>query len=389
MTLTLAAQVSQVLESGNPRHERFAVDMVDGILRLATEVRASDVHFVPDPDRARLHVWFRIDGILHAGGTIEQSGLNVVSRLKILSGLLTYRTDIPQEGRIREAFGNTEMRVSTFPTIHGEKAVVRLFVGSGTFHHLADLKYHEDIEFRIREILKNTSGLFLVCGPAGSGKTTTLYAALRELQRQSPQLRCICTLEDPVEAVLPGVSQSQVKADGEFDYFRGLASLLRQDPEVIMVGEIRDPATANVVFQASLTGHLVLSTFHAGGAADAVSRLLDMQIEPYILRGGLSAVLAQRLLRRCCECHTSGNAGCESCRQTGYRGRTVVAELLCPEMTGVGPAILRRADSLNLHQTAVNAGMVSLQESARNAIRLGLSTDEEFFRVFGPAAVSK
>ncbi|MCA8998206.1 MAG: Flp pilus assembly complex ATPase component TadA, partial [Planctomycetaceae bacterium] len=251
------------------------------------------------------------------------------------------------------------------------------------YRFLSDLKLPTTIADSLKSLLQRTSGLLLVCGPAGSGKTTTLYAAFREIQKGGFEFRSLCTLEDPVEAILPGVSQSQVKPDGDFNYHRGLASLLRQDPEVIMVGEIRDPQTAQVVFQASMTGHLVLSSFHAGRAADAVSRLADMRVEPYVLRTGLLAILAQRLLRRTCSCRRHDTGGCRDCHQTGYRGRLVVAEMLQCSSVDIANAILRREDARRIQELAVATGMVPLRTVAENLVEQGLTTSDEVIRVFG------
>ena len=211
---------------------------------------------------------------------------NVVARLKVLAELLTYRTDVPQEGRIREVDTEGEVRVSTFPTLHGEKAVIRLFAASGRYLRLDDLGLPPDVRDALGRALGETSGAILLSGPAGSGKTTTIYACLRELVDASAGRRSLVTLEDPIEVAVDGVTQSQVNAPAGFDLATGLRSLLRQDPEVIVVGEVRDRTTAEVAFQASLTGHLVLSTFHAGSASGAVARLSDMGIEPYLIQVG-------------------------------------------------------------------------------------------------------
>jgi type II secretory ATPase GspE/PulE/Tfp pilus assembly ATPase PilB-like protein len=251
--------------------------------------------------------------------------------------------------------------------------------------------------------------VLLISGPAGSGKTTTAYAAMRELGRdgetrgadapRSPVRRSLVSLEDPIEAALPEVAQSQVNAAAGFGYAAGLKALLRQDPEVILVGEIRDAETAAVVFQASLTGHLVLTTFHAGSAAEAVSRLLDMGLEPYQLRSGLLAVLNQRLARRLCGCAAWSErpedrlgldvprcgvpVGCAVCRGTGYVDRFVLAELLMPGRTEIGKAILERADAVTVEARAVAAGMVSHARRAEEAVAAGLTSPAEVRRTFG------
>lgn len=381
----------------DPKSEKFAVEVVQLLLDYAREAKASDLHLVPTVAR-KIDVFCRIDGILRLAAVIEQSPQNIVSRLKVLAELLTYRTDLPQEGRIRQGEGRVEMRVSTFPTVHGEKAVVRLFVGSGSFLQLDELGYPGDVYQQCLTWLAQPQGALLVTGPAGAGKTTAMYAALRQIQRQSVSLRSLCSLEDPIEALVPGVAQSQVQPQAGFTYEVGLKSLLRQDPEVLMVGEIRDPGTASIVFQAALTGHQVLTTFHAGGAAEACGRLLDMGIEPYVLKSGLLGVLGQRLVRKLCSCHHESSdpadllglpvdrvslaGGCSDCGQSGYRGRFPLVEAFGPGREA-GAAILRRADVQEIERTAVAAGMIPLRNRAIAAVSEGLTSPQEIVRVLG------
>ena len=339
----------------DPSSPRFSVEVVELILAEARAAGASDVHLQPTAEG--LSMRWRIDGVLHEAGLVPREvAPNVVARLKVLAELLTYRTDVPQEGRIRGEAGDLEMRLSTFPTIHGEKAVVRLFAASGGLTRLDDLGLPPEILEALRRLLGETSGAILFSGPAGSGKTTTIYACLRELVAATEGRRSLATLEDPVEVAVAGVAQSQVNPPAGFDLETGLRSLLRQDPEVIAVGEIRDRATAEVAFQASLTGHLVLTTFHAGSAAGAVGRLSDMGIEPYLLRSGILAIVSQRLVRKLCDCAREVDdpsarlglpvrrarlpVGCDACGGTGYRGRLVLAEMLVPDASDLGRAIL-------------------------------------------------
>jgi type II secretory ATPase GspE/PulE/Tfp pilus assembly ATPase PilB-like protein len=316
-----------------------------------------------------------------------------------MADLLTYRTDLPQEGRVRGMPGEVEMRLSTFPTLHGEKAVVRLFAASGRFLMLDDLGLPEEIRAALARLLGATSGMIVFSGPSGGGKTTTLYACLRALVAASHGQRNLATLEDPIEVAVAGVSQSQANPAAGFTLELGLRSLLRQDPEVIAVGEIRDRPTAEVAFQASLTGHLVLTTFHAGSAAGVLGRLSDMGIEPYLLRSGLLAIVSQRLVRRLCTCARESNepemrlglplnrafvpVGCELCGGTGYRGRIVVAELLVPEPEELGAAILARSDVARLDQIARASGMVSRWERAARAVENGETSAAEIRRVLG------
>ena len=382
------------------KSEKFAVEVVQLLLDHARQSRASDLHLVPNAKK-QLDVLCRIDGLLQRVTCIESAASNIVSRLKVLAELLTYRTDLPQEGRIRNAADGVEMRVSTFPTVHGEKAVVRLFVGSGRFLKLDDLGFPGDVAAQCRQWLAQPQGVLLVSGPAGAGKTTTLYAALRQIQLQSLTPRSLCSLEDPIEALVPGVAQSQISPQAGFTYEVGLKSLLRQDPEVLMVGEIRDKVTAEIVFQASLTGHQVLTTFHAGRAAEACGRLLDMGIEPYIVKSGLLGILGQRLVRTLCSCRRESTdeadligwpvqrasvaVGCPECGMTGYKGRLPLVEAFAPHDGAVGAALLRRAAVQEIDRAAIEAGMVPLQRRAAEAIEAGLTTVPEAIRVLGIA----
>ncbi len=383
-----------------PQSATFATEAVDLLILAAIEARASDVHLQPTADGFEWR--WRVDGVLHPITVLPPSvAPKVVARLKVLAELLTYKTEIPQEGRIRGVAGEAEMRLSTFPTMFGEKAVVRFFAGSGHYQTLEQLGLPNEILPALQRLLGATSGAILFSGPAGSGKTTTIYACLRELVAATAGRRSLATLEDPIEVAVPGVAQSQVNPGAGFSLEVGLRSLLRQDPEVIAVGEIRDRETAEVAFQASLTGHLVLSTFHAASAAAVVGRLSDMGIEPYLLRSGLLAVFGQRLVRRLCECSHVGDdpkkqlglnvthfrvpVGCPICSGTGYLGRIVLVEMLQPEPTELGRAILSRSDVAQLEALAVASGMVSLWERAKTAVETGLTSPAEVTRVLGLA----
>lgn len=405
MNQQLSESFLQRIADLKPASDRYATDLVDRLLAVARETGVSDIHLLPCDGGAALRMNWRIDGVLHEVARLEHCGPNIVSRLKVMAELLTYRNDVPQEGRIRRGDESVEMRVSTFPTIFGEKVVVRLFVGSGAFRHLDDLGLPADVLDELRRRLSLTGGALLVTGPAGSGKTTTLYAGVRHILQTSAELRSVCTLEDPVEAVIGGASQSQVQPNAGFDYVTGLRSLMRQDPDVIMVGEIRDRETAGIVFQAALTGQLVLTSFHAGTSEESISRLLDLDVEPYMLAGGLSGVLSQRLLRRLCACAKTSNAeadrlgldvstvsvpqGCEACRHTGYVGRTLLAEFLSPDQPALHQAILRRADRREIGRAAAEAGMRTIAARAIEAVAAGVTSPEEFRRVFGRKIVDR
>ncbi len=379
--------------------ESYAAQFVDVLLEAAHRLGASDVHLLPTPDGIDLAV--RIDGVLQPWGIFPAGKVSdAIARLKVLADLLTYRTDVPQEGRVRNSKFAAEIRVSSFPTLHGEKVVVRLFAAETRFPYLEDLGLPGDIHQGLLKVLSETSGALVITGPAGSGKTTTAYACLREAVRRSGGGRSIATLEDPIEVAIDGVAQSQVNPRSEFDLATGLRSLLRQDPEVILVGEMRDPTTAGVAFQAALTGQLVLTTFHAGSAAGAISRLLDMGIEPYILRSGIQAVVCQRLVRKLCKCARPSDSaearlgplpvsqakvpqGCAECHGTGYDGRALLAEMLTLDMSGVAEGILARQDAAALEATAVAGGMKTRWNCACRAVETGLTSAAEVRRVLG------
>ncbi len=365
--------LAESLRSLDPADGNYATRFVETLLAAGRERGASDVHLQPTPDGLELR--WRVDGVLSPLGTFPPGvAANVMARLKVLADLLTYRNDVPQEGRLRTPEAEVEVRVCTFPTLHGERAVVRLFSNRlqlrATGRSATARGNHRAAHGTVGRDLRRDSGMrsgrqrqdhHALCLPAPPGHAR-------------PGVRSIVTFEDPIEMALPGVAQSQVNPDSGFDLASGLRSVLRQDPEVIMIGEIRDAATAEVALQASLTGQLVLSSFHAGSAAEAIGRLLDMGIEPYMLRSGVRAVIFQRLVRKLCRCARRANAteelyglavdhaqvpvGCQQCGNTGYLGRTVLAEMLTLDQSALGAAVLRRADVAEIEQTAIAGGMV-------------------------------
>jgi type II secretory ATPase GspE/PulE/Tfp pilus assembly ATPase PilB-like protein len=393
-----AEQVQQQLQNLAADTNNYASDFVDILLHGAGRMAASDIHIQPTAEG--LEIRWRFDGVLHRLGLFPRGkSTDIVSRLKVLAELLTYRNDIPQEGRIREPQAEVEIRVSTFPTLHGERAVIRMFAAEGNLLYMEDLGLPDGILGPLHKRLAETSGAIIVSGPAGSGKTTTAYACLRELVRKSGGTKSIVSLEDPIEVAVEGVAQSQVNPTAGFDLAAGLRSLMRQDPEAIMVGEIRDRATAEVVFQAALTGHLVITTFHAGSASGAISRLSDMGIEPYLLRSGILGILSQRLVRSLCQCARPATdeqsklglpvaraklaVGCHKCFQTGYYGRSVLAELLVAQPTELGRAILSRSDAPRLQERAIESGMVTVWQRACEAVDQGITSPDEVRRVLG------
>jgi type II secretory ATPase GspE/PulE/Tfp pilus assembly ATPase PilB-like protein len=385
------AEISAALNRLAPKDEEYATRFVETVLGAAAERPVSDVHLTPTAGGLELR--WRSDGVLETIGLFSPGeAADVVTRLKVLADLLTYRQETPQEGRLRRPQAALEMRVSTFPTLHGERAVVRIFRQTSELERLADLSLPDDLERTLRSKLDQTQGAIIVTGPAGSGKTTTVYACLREILAAAIP-RGIITLEDPIELELPGAAQSAMQPAAGFDFASALRSVMRQDPEVILVGEVRDRETALAAFQASLTGHLVFTTFHAASAASAVSRLNDMGIEPYLLRSGLQAMIGQRLVRRLCGCAVaspSGDgsripAGCTKCGNSGYCGRMALAELLPPLVNELGTLVLAKADAPRLEAAARSAGMVPLRKRAENAVAAGDTSLAEVCRVLGLA----
>lgn len=391
-------QLTETLKRFSPQSAAYATQFVEQVLAFAERVGTSDIHLQPTMNG--LDVRFRYDGVLQHLGEFPTGAISSVnSRLKVLSNLLTYRSDIPQEGRIALPGEVAEVRVSTYPTLYGERCVLRFFGRGDRLKRLVDLGHTESVVQALFDTLAETSGAMIVTGPAGSGKSTTLYACLRELARTTGGNRSLMTIEDPIEVPIPGVSQSQVNVPAGFDLHTGLRSLLRQDPEVIMIGEIRDPLTAEIAIQACLTGQLMLTSFHADSAATAVSRLLDMGIEPYLLRSGVIGILSQRLLRKLCSCaQVSTNPmdfcglpvescivpkGCDRCNTTGYDGRVIASEFLSLKDSSLADRILDTKDSRAIYRIAVESGMESLWARATQLVRDGITSPIEVRRVLG------
>jgi len=382
----------------SPAKDAYASEFVDSLLDFAHAVGTSDVHV--QPTRVGIEVKFRNDGVLQTLGNFPLgANSSIISRLKVMARLLTYQSEVPQEGRIESPNHGREIRVSTFPTLYGERGVLRFFGHDKEYTTLDELGNPAAVTRQIREALLETGGAILITGPAGSGKSTTLYACLRHLVDSNKGSRSIVSIEDPIEVPVEGVAQSQVNIGAGFDLKTGLRSLMRQDPEVIIVGEIRDRDTAEFAIQASLTGQLLLATFHADTATTAVTRLIEMQIEPFLVRSGLIAVINQRLLRALCVCSKeSTNAqdiegmdvervrvpvGCMRCNRTGYFGRLIISEYLDLRNAGLGSAILMKSDSRELYRLAIGCGMVPLAEQAAEMVRQGKTSPAEVRRVLG------
>jgi len=388
--------------------KRGVVDLVNDLITRAIRERASDVHI--DPDVHDTRVLFRIDGVLALADRIPLAITpNVIARLKVLAGLLTYQTDTPQEGGIRAAAAGLEpgrhtggfesdIRVSTFPTIRGERAVLRIMANTRRFLALHELGHDPGLVERLQTLLARTQGLMLVVGPAGSGKTTTLAAMLDYLVRARPGAS-IMSIEDPVEIQIAGVTQTQLQPARGFTYATALRSLLRQDPQVLMIGEIRDAEVAHIVIDAALTGHLVLSTMHSGEAAAAIIRLRDMDVPAYQITSTLQAVLAQRLVRRVGAgpradggaatgesragdgAATEGTPPDESrgARGSPSTGRVAIGHLV--QMSeALSAAIRAGADQAQL---TAHCAPGSLEADAERLLRSGLTTPDEVLRCLG------
>jgi len=376
------------------------VRLVNSIIEQAVASRASDIHI--EPGETRLRIRFRIDGELREiMSPSMQTHEAVVARIKIMSNLNIAERRLPQDGRVEmEIAGeNLDLRISILPTVYGEKVVIRLLDRKSFLMSKNQLGFTEDNIKKYEQLLKRPYGIILVTGPTGSGKTTTLYAALREIN--SPSVNII-TLEDPVEYRLEGINQLQVNPKIGLTFAGGLRAILRQDPNIIMVGEIRDEETASLAVRAAITGHLVLSTLHTNDAASSVIRLLDMGVEPYLAASAMVGVIAQRLVRKICpDCKIRYRAseqelkmlgfdsesglelyrgrGCSSCNKTGYRGRTAVNEIMVITRKH-RELITQRVSTDKLAEISKQQGMKTLKENCIELVTGGITTPEEMLK---------
>ncbi len=403
----LISEISEIEDTGDlldDTSDAPMIKLVNLMLGQAIKDRASDIHI--EPYQNAVKVRFRIDGMLYNILDLPrkvQSALT--SRIKIMAKLNIAEKRLPQDGRIDVKIGDkgTDIRVSVLPTAFGERVVLRLLDKTGTILNLSDLGLDARRIGTFNDLIKSPYGIILVTGPTGSGKTTTLYAALSTLN--SPEINII-TIEDPIEYQMDGIGQIQVNPKIDLTFANGLRSIVRQDPDVILVGEIRDKETAEIAIQSSLTGHLVFSTLHTNDAASAITRLIDMEIEPFLISSSMIAIIAQRLVRvlcpRCREAYAPDadslanigltaahlpaggeiyrKKGCPACMNTGYRGRTAIFEIMVmgEELKRL---ILKTSDSNHIQEEAVRRGMTTLIQDGGRKVLNGMTTIEEVLRV--------
>ena len=387
------------------------IKLVDDLFNYAYNNHASDIHI--EPEDKEINIRFRIDGILYDVLSLPKTILNIIiSRIKILAKLRTDETRKAQDGKVLTHIDGEkiDIRVSIIPTTQGEKAVLRLLSSKGKYFDLQDLGMSSHDMNIVNRAVKKPYGMILSTGPTGSGKTTSLYSLIKILNNRDIN---ICTIEDPVEYDLEGVNQIQVDPKTNLTFADGLKSLLRQDPDIIMVGEIRDKETANIAVNSAMTGHLVLSTLHTNDAATSLPRLLDMKVEPFLVASTVNIIIAQRLLRRVCmKCIVSytlddkemndlrkdididkfinlkvvknirlyKGKGCDSCNNTGYSGRIGIFEIL--EMkNGIKDLVLEKADADKIKNQAIANGMITMSEDGFNKVISGMTSLEELLRV--------
>jgi general secretion pathway protein E len=381
------------------------IKLVNTILFQALKLRASDVHFQSYPDR--MQVRFRIDGILYDMDPIPRKAQDaIISRVKVMGKMDIAERRLPQDGRatIRIGDGEVDVRISSVPTTHGERIVMRLLDKTARLYQLDEIGLTPENVSTLREFLNYTHGIILVTGPTGSGKTTTLYAAMNEIDTSQKN---VLTIEDPVEYSLPGISQVQVNTKKGLTFATGLRSFLRQDPDVMMVGEIRDLETAEVAIRAALTGHLVFSTVHTNDAASTITRMVDQGVEPYLVASSLIMVIAQRLVRTICpHCKTTApitdewlaklkkmdvkpeqldgqiayGQGCDECFHSGYSGRTAIYEFMPVDET-LRTQIMEGTTATQMKRSAIERGMITLRMDGQDKILQRLTTPDEVLRV--------
>lgn len=384
------------------------ISLVDSLIERAQKSRASDIHI--DPSATSIKVRLRIDGVMQESYIFpKEIHAEVISRIKVIAGLRTDEHQATQDGRFRLVFPGTEeyvdIRVSIVPTYHGENVVMRLLSDKAENYTLDMLGFSEADQAKILKAIKKTNGMILATGPTGSGKTTTLYTLIKMLN--NPEVS-IVTLEDPIEYAVSDIEQIQVNNRAGLTFANGLRSILRQDPDIIMVGEIRDAETAAIAVNTALTGHMLLSTLHTNDAATTLPRLMEMQIQPYLVASTVNIAIGQRLVRQICkECKAEvpvseslteslsqlsltkpfqkgqkifKGKGCEACNNSGYHGRICINEVLVAD-TEVREALLNKASSAEIKKIAVKNGMTTMLDDGFEKVRRGLTTVEEVLRV--------
>ncbi|RWZ59929.1 type II/IV secretion system protein [Halobacillus fulvus] len=378
-----------------------AIKLMNQILQTGVQLKASDIHI--DPQETKLQIRYRVDGLLHTErsvGKAMQSSL--IARIKIMANLNITETRLPQDGRIKSNVNSVpvDLRISTLPTVFGEKIVIRILDLGSVLNRLSELGFNKVNFQRYMKMIEQPSGMVLLTGPTGSGKSSTLYASLNHLNTDDKN---IITIEDPVEYQIEGINQVQFNHQTGLTFTKGLRSILRQDPDIVMVGEIRDSETAEIAVRASLTGHLVFSTLHTNSAIATIPRLIDMEIEPYLVVSSLSGIVAQRLVRRICrDCMTVKEPtemeteqfekrglsieevyygkGCRSCQQTGYRGRLAIQEVLVID-DEIRKMMMNHQSISQIREHVWRQGMIFLIDDGLLKVKKGWTTVEEVMRV--------
>jgi len=401
---TLKEAIEKEIARGD---DRSIIDIVDTLIVYAHDVRASDIHI--DPADKKVRVRLRVDGVLQSSCTMpKEIHEEIISRIKVLSGLRTDEHQAAQDGRFRMYLPTgtpVDIRVSIAPTYHGENAVLRLLIDKEENFSLASLGFSREDKKKITEAASKPTGMILATGPTGSGKTTTLYTILKMLNKEDVS---IITIEDPIEYAVDGIEQIQVNATSGLTFANGLRSILRQDPNIIMVGEVRDRETAGIAVNTALTGHLLLSTLHTNDAATTLPRLLDMGIEPYLVASTVNIAIGQRLVRKICKhcrgkiiltqvikdslltspvyklieqkCDLYKGKGCDKCNQSGYQGRISINEVFVAN-DEIREAIIQKATSNDLRRIAIASGMTTMVEDGLEKVKKGETTIEEVLRV--------
>jgi len=402
---SMAAEIEEAEDVLDVTNKAPIIKLVNTILFQALKLRASDVHFQSYPDR--MQVRFRIDGILYDMDPIPRKVQDaMVSRVKVMGKMDIAERRLPQDGRatIKIGDGEVDVRISSIPTTHGERIVMRLLDKTAKLYRMEEIGLSEKNRETLLEYLQFNHGIILVTGPTGSGKTTTLYASMSEIDTTRKN---VLTIEDPVEYSMSGISQVQVNVKKGLTFASGLRAFLRQDPDVMMVGEIRDLETAEVAIRAALTGHLVFSTVHTNDAASTITRMIDQGVEPYLVSSSVVLIVAQRLVRTIClhckvvvpindewaaKLHKVGmspdelsgeigyGSGCEECFHSGHAGRTAIYEFLRVD-EALRTEIMNGSNASDIKRSAVKRGMITLREDGRSKIREGLTTPDEVLRV--------